>query len=222
MAYTVGNNVLAQSPDGNGLTSGNIDTSGANTLVGIFADYTGSSPTTISDSKSNIWNMRTSYANTVVRVRIGYAFNATVGSGHNFTAAGAVSFVSFIVVALNGGDISSPYDVENGASGTSPISTGSVTPGSNDEILLTGIGLQTSNDYASTAPSGYTLINYGANIGSAFGVSLAYLIQTTAGASNPSWTAFIGTALAANIATFKSAAAGGSSQVGRLGILGVN
>src|SRR4051812_9792279 len=102
IAFVVGAHVTEGS-GANGGTSGAIDTSGANFLVAVVASYS-VGDTTVTDSKSNTWTQLTArdeINTTLVRNRIWYAKNATVGSGHTFSDAVSSSFPSICVAAFS-------------------------------------------------------------------------------------------------------------------------
>lgn len=183
-----------------GATSASIDTTGATLLVVVNADFNFGALSTPTDSKSNTWTNRTTYGTGGAKVRISYVENPTVGSGHTFSCGGGSNGIA--VIALSGTKTSSAYDVENGADGAQ---SGSVTPSEDNEILITG--------HCNASPATYSVdlsftiqeqraYNAGDNT---MGFGLAYLIQTSAAAKNPTWSG--GTPGATNIATFKAAAA---------------
>src|SRR5204863_2222713 len=88
---------------------------------------------------------------------------------------------------------------------------GSVTPSQDNEVLVTGYGGDT-NATTATIDSGFTVSDTFAYVGgSNMGGSAAYLIETTAGAKNPTWSAGVnGPAI---IATFKAVAVAASTVV---------
>ncbi len=215
IAFVVGAHVTEGS-GANGGTSGSIDTSGANFLVVSVGSYSGGD-TTITDSKSNNWTQLTPQDETqvsLVRSRIWYAKNAIVGSGHTFSDAVASSFPSFCVAAFSGVDTSSPFDQQNGAHdaggvSTTGISTGSVTPTSDNQLIIAGLAVGSSTA-TPAIDGGFTrldFVNFSAS--TYYGSALAYLIQTSAAAANPFWDTDVTNTKAATIATFKAAAGGG-------------
>lgn len=188
----------------NTTTTPSINTTGADLLVAVCSDYdTGA---TLTDSKSNTWASLTVQTATV-RARIMYAKNATVGSGHTFTLAGAGLFPSLEVAAFSGSDLTSPFDVENGAASASAssLAPGSITPGSANELVVSGLSTQGASGTKSIDV--LSILDQVVGLGSNFDSALAYEIQTTATARNPSWSWTGNRYAAAVIATFKSAAA---------------
>lgn len=206
----------------NGVTSSAIDTTGANFLALVLASYATSTEPTVSDSKGNTWTQRTAYTEGLTsRIRIYYCLNATVGTGHTFTASGTASYPAIAVSAHSSIATSSAYDVENGgdfASGTS-AAAGSVTPSENGELLIAGwMHAAVGAPGSPSVDSSFTVMGSAGNVsGQSFGVAHAYYYQPTAGAVNPtlSWTTSSNGARA--IATFKVTAAGGGVALGVIG-----
>lgn len=197
-------------------TSTPLNTTGANLL--IFGCASKLLPT-VSDSKSNTWTPLTSQnAGTghESRCQLHYVTNPTVGTNHDFSwaYAGYGSTTGF-VLAFSGADTSSPFDQQNGSfdnTEASSIAPGSITPTQDNEVV---IALATfTDDFTSGSGSingGFTIAhqrNYSA--GPCNGGLIAYLIQTTAAAANPTITAPTGPdPLTAVIASFKAAGGGG-------------
>ena len=207
MAYAALTHVTAFGKDG--VTSSSIDTTGADFLVMVVGAYK-SFPPTVSDSKSNTWSALTLRdSGDSARILIYYVANPTVGTGHTFTLTGSSSYGSMCVHAFSGAKLTSPFDVENGVTGGVDTSRapGSITPSENNELLITG-GTQDAIVSNLAIGSSYTLAdNVYTGSGTNFASSLAYLIQTTAGASNPTWSWTTSSHNAEVIASFKVAAA---------------
>ena len=223
LAYALISNIAAGSSDaGASVTTAGIDTTGATLLGLILGSYGLVGLPTISDSKSNTWNQRTRYnSNNYSSVTLYWSVPSSVGSSHTFTASGAGTFPSIAVTAWSGGHASAPYDVENGATGVgvSTLATGSITPSENNCLVIAGLCLGQAE--TETIDSGMTIsdsINFAS--GQHFGVAQAYIVQTTAAAINPTWGALNGQTVAADIASFKAAAAGRATKNTRAFTLG--
>lgn len=199
-----------------GATSSAIDTSTANFIaVAVSYDNTTASPA-MTDSKSNTWTALTLQAATSHRIRIYYAWNAIVGTGHTFTHNGVA--VGFAVQAFAGVQVSAdPFDTQQGAGlltgTTAGCGTSNLVPSVNNELILSAVGINGSvTNYATAA--GFTLTDFlNFSAGSNYGAGLGYLIQTTAttissATTLASWTTSRNFAEAS--ATFKAAPAGGS------------
>ena len=216
-------NTCVASANGNNVTTGSLDTTGATVIVigvGTSAGTYGSPPT---DSKSNTWTpLTTASAAAGNSQKLYYVENGTVGTGHTFTYAETAKFPSICVVAFSGTQTSGSFDVQNtgtAESGTT-VQPGSVTPSANNSVLVTGV----SHGSASVTIDGSFL--EGGDVGAGafnWGCAIAYKIQTTAGAENPTWTeggTDFGQGQAAAIAVFQDASAGATTPR-RLSFLGV-
>lgn len=189
-----------------GATTAGLNTTGADFLIiGLACDDAFNQ--TPSDSKGNTWTqVSTSYTQTNVRVRMWYAPGTSVGTSHTFTATGGGGLVGCIfALALAGVKQSGAFDQINGANGfASTLATGSITPSENNEICVTVMGINASGTPISINSSFIetnTEINFGA--GDHYGGCMAYLIQTTAAAVNPTWTRTNTNGMAAMICSFK-------------------
>lgn len=217
-------NVSAGSPDAQSITTGNIDTSSADLLIAFVSSYSGGGTAipALTDSKGNTWTALTARVDgsVIMRLQTFWCIPTSKGSGHNFSASGSGNMYVSLSVAAFSGSAASPYDSENGSisSGT----PGTITPSQDNCLVITGIGQQGATTYSInggfTIPSGASQ----AWVSSQHqGVSLAYLIQTSAAAANPAWTATNQNAIVSEIAVFKAAAVTGNlfrqSQLAGLG-----
>lgn len=191
MAYSVIAHVSAGSTDTNSITTGAIDTTGADLLVAWVANETGLGGAALSDSKGNTWTALTTVTESPEEGILYYTKPSSVGSGHTFTATATGARPTIAVGAFAGAKATSPHDQQNsnstGSAGTT-LSTGSITPSEANELVIAG--------HASRASTGTLSIDGGFTIGTQVdgdGVNnqsagLAYLIQTSAAAANPTWT----------------------------------
>lgn len=192
----------------NGGTTASLDSTGGSIVWVAVASYASASAPTLTDSKGNTWTPATAYtAPGSHRVQLFYAVNPTVGSGHTFTLSGTGTYCAIGVLVFSGAKTSSPFDAENGASGSSALSTGSVSPAEDDEVLVTAIALDSAAS-ALSVNSGFSTpdIVYFAG-GSAYGLGFAYKIQTAKGAENPAWSWTGGSTQVAATSASKAAAA---------------
>lgn len=199
----VGTPVIAGSADQNSITTGAYDTSGGTGLIVGVVDLGGGSGI-ISDSKTNVWAPRTVQSVDVIDLRIfDVVSSPTVGSGHTFTATGTGTFPSLAAMAVSG---SGAFDQENGATATnvSALSTGSVTPTEDNEIVIAVVATRNAAGTFSIN-GGFTIAQQIDNDGNHFSLAIAYLIQTSAAAANPQWSWTGGAQdAAAVIATYKA------------------
>jgi hypothetical protein len=204
---------LDQSSDTNGFTSGSINATGANllTVVVITTTNTGG---VVTDSSSNSWTeVASGLAFDDMKCSVWYAVNPTVTSSHTISVTGTGNRASIAFAAWSGADTSAPFDQTANAqdlfNGT--IQAGSVTPTTNDQVVIAAMGATLDDGTPASIDGGFTIAQQADGTGNATGVYLAYLIQTTAAAANPTWT---DGAIAKNAlnATFKAAAGGGGGN----------
>ncbi len=215
MAFSVIGQVGASSTTGNNVTTGSLNTTGADLLIVAVGSYQGVA-NTLSDTvggNSNTWNGLTLKAQTGdSQIRLFWSVPTHVGSGHTFTVSSTGAYPSLCAIAVSGGKQTTPFDQENGAVSSSfqaSLATGSITPTEDNELVVTAAGWSTGRTW--TQPTGYTYAgtanvdyqNYGS--GTNFGTVLAYQIQTTAAATNPTWTPNASSLMDAVVASFKIA-----------------
>ena len=215
MAIALVSNTGKGSTGGGSVTTDAIDTTGATLLV-IVLGYFDSTPT-ISDSKGNTWTALTNSDGPLSsNCQIFYVANPTVGSGHTFTNGTASSFSSILVSSWSGVATTTPFDQQNQNTGTAvtTVTTGSITPGENNELVIAGLCLRDIGVTGDTVTidGGFTISNQVPGVGSNnLEGAMAYLVQTTAAAANPAWSWTNSDSAAAAIASFKQAAAGGTA-----------
>lgn len=177
-------------------TTPTINSTGATLLVAGVAAYENSPSgqlVTVSDSKTNTWTPLTNYpadTSPTDGVRLYYVANPTVGTLHTASFSGANTYCSLFFAAFNNVKTTSPAETPNGASGgaAATIQPGSITPAENNELIVSLVH-QNSTSAAPTINSGFTIIDTLLEVGGVnVGGGLAYLVQTTAAAVNPTWT----------------------------------
>lgn len=199
---------VAEATTSNPATTAAIDTTGCNLLVVVASTYHGGGGGvgTVTDNKSNTWialTVRHSISN-FRRVQIFYAKNPKVGTGHTFTLTpGGVGYPTLCVEGFSGVDTISPFDQETGAGSsgiTTSLATGSITPTQDNELVIVGHCAENTN--AASINSGFTIAQQ-KYIGAGESGMLAYKIQTTAAAVNPTVTLPAADYLSVAIASFK-------------------
>lgn len=195
----------------NNVTTSGIDTTGATLIVIAVNSLEAATVPAITDSKSNVWvQFSTRGAGTGNgEVTILYSLVQTVGSSHTFTATQTSSFMSIEVQAFSG-TLGSIETFRSAAS----LTPGSVTPFLNNSLVVTAVN---SNGTVSgfSLTGGFTISDSNAGTpGTSFGGSMAYLIQTSAAAANPTWTTTGGSNPASIIYVFAATPASGGGQVG--------
>lgn len=185
MAIALVSNVSKSTPG----TSAAIDTTGADFIV-LLATSTGTINNIPTDSKSNKYIILGYSGNSTARTMLYGVYAPSVGAGHTFTVA-AGTFAAFCVLALSGTGGFPIYSVipTNISASANSLTPGSVTPPVNNCIVLAGLGYRDTTTVFVTG--GFTISDQQPFAsGTAVGVAFAYLIQTSAAASNPSfsWT----------------------------------
>lgn len=209
MAYTLVAHGIFGSPDKNGFTSSSLNTTGADLLVlGGLAD---NASYTLTDSKGNSIATATGATTSIFGITssIYYVKAPTVGSGHTWTLTGTSGDFAFAVLAFSGSDQTAPLDQTNGTASSfgSTVQPGSITPGQANELLVT-FCIDGDDTNAFSVDSGFTIADQLLQVnGGHKGLAIAYQIQTTATARNPTWTLGSGNLFGADIASFKLASA---------------
>lgn len=191
--------VAAGSSGGGGFTSSAINTSGAGLIVACLASYSSPSEPSLSDAYSNTYTQLTAVITGAVRLRIFYKQTPSVGGSHTFTITGSGTYANFFAAAYTQGI----YESQNTgtASGTT-IQPGSVTPSVDGALLITCLS-GVVNVGAVSINGSYTINSSSAySSGNRFPLAVASWVQTTASASNPTWTTELTTAKCAAIAVF--------------------
>jgi len=195
IAYVATANCGATSGSLDTCTTGSANMTGVNLLVACVG-WGGTGTPAISDTSSNSYTGRTSQADTFgVSVKCYDAQGATVTSSMTFTVTTTGSQApSLIVMGFSGALTSSGFDQTNGSSpgsGVTSVQPGSITPSVNGEVLIDAQTLTDGAQASISIDSGFsTPETVSFSGGNHYGVSMAYFIQSTAAAINPteSWT----------------------------------
>lgn len=218
MAYSFTFETDARSTNNNSVTTSSTDTTGA-TLIVIACVHEAAGAVAPTDSKGNTWTALTRYKHASCGVDFYYCVNPTVGSGHTFTLSSTGDFPAIAVVGFSGA-AASPFDGVNGSNGgTTSTATGNLTPSENDCLVVTAGGFNSTNTPSVSSPFSSNVTAALGGTANAYGIGLAYEIQTTATLRNATWTSGAG-GMAVTIAAFKAAAAAASTQ-NYLTLLGV-
>jgi len=200
--------VNAKSAGGSGAgttaTTAAMDSTTANFAVIAATVYNvGSTTITISDSATgNSWTALTSYNNAAAVVQLFYCANLVTSATHTFSAYG--DYPGLAVALFSGVATVTPKDQSTGSSSASSttIQPGSITPGSANEVVVTGVGVP-DHGYTYSINSSFNIASQiTGGSGTNAGVGIAYIIQTTATAENPTWTISTADVSAAAIASF--------------------
>jgi hypothetical protein len=208
VGYALVASTSAASGDGNTVTTPGIDTTGADLLVLVVAGSTGSEQNP-SDSKGNTWTGLTfEDVGGGERIKLYYVIGGTVGSGHTAgVASGLLPALAFYAFSHDG---TPEFDAENagGQNFGSTVQPGSVTPSADDGLIVQGVAFNVAGTFSIN--ESYTGLVQQTKTANNIGGAGAYLIQTSAAATNPTWTHSPGSAsMAAVGAVFKAAGGGG-------------
>jgi hypothetical protein len=204
-------------------TIGTLNTTGADLIVLCVSVFTGdTNPPTIGDSAGNVWGAANISAQTTDNCW-GYIFsfhNPVTNAAHQLSWNSGVNNGAMAVLAFSG-SASNPLDKTSSAifgSGTTQETPGSVTPSQSNELCVAAYTVDAPSGSSFSIDSGYTIAqSRDVAPGSAFGIVAAYLIQTSAVATNPQMTRSVALtgSDAALIATFKAAGAAPSATFRR-------
>jgi hypothetical protein len=118
------------------------------------------------------------------------------------------------------GSVASPLDtgtnVGTSSASASALAIGSITPNQDGDLIIAGCMFDNNSAGAVSIDTGYTITNTRAYSGGvAVGGSMAYLIQGTAAAINPTWNITNAAAIAVATAAFKTTVASGGNLMRR-------
>ena len=181
-----------------------IDTTGATLLVAAIAYYGTSGLPSFAGSKNNSWTALDAYFGGDGVLILYYCKNPVVGTNHSFSASATNMYGSLAVAAFSGTDTIANADGNNGAgaSSTSSISSGSISPSDDGELIISAC-LRVGNSAAPSA-AGFTLTDSNTSALN-FCVGLGYKLQTTAAPVSATWQSNVAAnRMAATIAAFKS------------------
>ena len=189
IAYVTGTSKV--SDNSTSVTTTGIDTTGCNFLAVIGA-FNNATPT-FSDSKSNTWSTAGTHhdATNSVLLQLWYCAAPTVGSGHTFQLTTDVTAWPCLAVAGYSGVNATPSDgsetFDSGYDGTPRTSAqaGTVTPSVDGDVVIAGLACF-FNAVSPAIDGVYTLRQHADGGGNQL-AAIADSIQTTATATNPTW-----------------------------------
>lgn len=175
-------------------TAGPIDTTGSSLIVVAVTDNQAGAAPTLVDSAGNIWPLIRTQTDTVKnRLKMYICVNPTTSASHTFTySTSNDSFPCVMVLAIRGTSTGTPLDKQNSnpipaalASGT----PGSITPAFNNEIVITAVSAGGNASFPNVPTIGGSYIVSNSQIWvNNYKSAMAYWIQSTATATNPTWT----------------------------------
>lgn len=191
MAFSVIDHIC-ENPGDNGGSTSSRNTTGANLIVIALSWYNAvTANPTVSDSKSNTWTPLTQVDSSFLSVQMWYAVSPTVGAGHTFTCTGSGFSPTLSVVSVSGVNTGDALDQESagGASAGSgtTVQPGSVTPDEANCLIVSVLASYANVINQPTINGGYTALTLASQDSDHVGGGSAYLIQTSAAATNPTW-----------------------------------
>lgn len=203
MAFSYLTGTTAGSSDANSVTTSSINSSGA-TLIVVGVAINGNSPTAPTDNQGNTYTQAITVSSGIARSAIYYCVNPTTNSSHTFSYSQFNTTPTLFVNVFDGG--TSTVDVTNSTNNTvsTTIQPGSVTPTSDGQLFVTVLSnfVAIADTYSINSSFTITQRREVANPNAQDG-AIAYKIQTTGGAENPTWSHSNTTTNGACIATFK-------------------
>lgn len=182
-----------------------IDTTGATLIVLSIARDENASQINLTDSKSNTWNLLGYISQGATRNMLFYSIPTSVGSGHTFSNTGTTNFSSIAVAAFSG---NAPFIITDvlskAAASATTVAPGSITPTQDSELIVCSCAFSGTGSTPISIDDSFTETNeLDFNSGVSYGSGLAYKVQTTAAASNPTWTKTGATPFVSIQASFK-------------------
>lgn len=177
-------NLTVHAAAGATATSG-VDTTGSKLLVITVEGFNGIGVVTGTINGVSDGNTYTQLTDPggATRACLFYCASPNVGANHVFSASG--TFPSIYVQAFSGADLYGPFNKESGT--TAATQPGSLTPDYANCLVVTAINV--SAGAAPTVNSGFTISDTLVNDSTFFTGGMAYKIQTSAAAVNPTWSA---------------------------------
>lgn len=174
-----------------GGTSGSINTTGADFLLAAVVTEN-NKPITFSDSKSNAWRSVAVRTNDGQYAQFFYCFESPiVGTGHTITVSTASGANAAVFTAWSGRSATVDplnYSTANSVGSGTTVQNMGFTPSSANQLVVTACMINL-NETSISIDGGFTIIDtVNFSSGVSYGISMAYLVQTSAAAASPTWT----------------------------------
>lgn len=202
--------VSTQGTSSSGSPTTSVDTTGANFIVGGVGTASGGGSVNFTDNKSNTFTQisQQSDANVPLTQAMSWCAAPTVGSGHTFSNA---LFYECVQAIAFSGMHATPYDQSNGSvsgAAVTSFAAGSITPTVDGCLIVAHIAFGVNVDVSTVVvPSGFTLELDNTALTGVVEGAIAWMVQTTAAAINPSWSWTTADRAAATVASFKPSVA---------------
>jgi hypothetical protein len=190
--------------DHNAATTASIDTSscGFATVEVQFQGASGSM--VVSDSKGNSWSLAKHFDDGSNRsIEIWYSNLTSVGSGHTVTATISGGFPSVnwtAFLSAGGATLGNTNGATNASAGS--LATGSVTPSADNAVIVAAGRVSGGGNTVNSINSSFQLPSTNGNDANNVSSGIAYFIQLTAAAKNPTFSFGFADTCVAAIAAF--------------------
>ena len=190
-----------------GTSADTIDSSTATLLLLFVASDIGDTLVAgdITDSEANTWVLAGSQYNfNFGRIYLFYVANPTGDAAHSVTVTCTLCYAGISFTSWTGTAASLPFDQTNGNSTNADtvLSTGSVTPTTSNQLVITAINPDIGGTMSVDSPFSILHQDTGQSF-VAYGLAVAYTVQGSATAENPQWTRNTSSGMAAGVWTFK-------------------
>lgn len=194
----------SSAPSSNGFTTDAINMTGADFAYGFVQHFNLGEDAVLSDISGTTYTQIAQKDQSFIRSRSYYAYGLTVNSSHTWTITGNSG--AFVAVAGFSGSHATPLDqnATSGNSGTS-ITSGTITPSVDNTLVMNAWGTADGYTQPVTVDESYTLLCELQRGSNANGGALAYRIQGTAAATDPTWANATSVLQTTHIASFKPA-----------------
>lgn len=217
MAYAlIGSGVAAGSSDHNTVTTGGYTLATAPSIffVAVVNDKGVSAPVPTDSVGGNTYTSKVTRTGTFNILTIYECLAPAYSSGMTWSLSLTNSYAAICVLAFSGSKTSSPYDQSTSATsaGATTIKPGSITASEDNCVYITALGIDVAEGSTPTIDASFVspaplFSNY--TIGQHYGLAMSYRIQTTAAATDPTWTVATSISLTADMGTWKAAAVTG-------------
>ncbi len=186
-----------------GSTTAAANTTGANLIV-LAVQYLMEPTITVSDSAGNTWTALSAYGSYAESAsQMYYCLNPVTSAAHTFTVSGSGSYAQISALAFSGaGAIDQQAGYAATTIGNTSVQPGSITPSYANELIVSSVN--NNGLYSISINDSFTAYTYNQVNNVTFGGGIAYLIQTSAAAIDPTWSFAASTGYsAAAIASFR-------------------
>lgn len=191
---------VSATADGNTTQTTAVDSTGSDKISVQVGSTTSGGVPTITDNYNNVWTLVDSDLNSFVRSTVYECDNPATGTGHVIRCTLASAGPAIAAIFHKGGLLTGSTDQASTLSSGSSTSSqgGSITPSGNRYLVVTFLATEGTSAVSVGSVDASAAVADNALGGGHIGVGVAYKIQTTAAAINPTWTHGNGVRVARN------------------------